>query len=217
MTIVTLTLCSCSASTGWWELGATWPRRRSRVLLIIFQDEYPATSLSSLTRVVESLAPAPRPGHPQWHGWVEECWYHDAQTRLAETRQVKADFSSEYTNIDYQIRPNNPTSCTRPHLRPSLLSPSAIKNRKIKTTSTFRGDGDTFQVSKKMQRCPKQQTKRAHEAKEKCTRGANRISVILLRTFLLRVQEKVWQRRRRGGCQEGPSRLLLHRQGGGAP
>ena len=42
-----------------------------------------------------------------------------------------------------------------------------------------------------MQRCPQQQTERAHGAKEKCTRGADRIPVILLGTFVLRVQGKV--------------------------
>ena len=80
----------------------------------------------------------------------------------------------------YQIRPTDPTSCscTRPCLRPSLLS--AIKDRKIKTTPTFRGDGNTCQASKKMQKCLQEQTESGHGAKELCTRGAARILVILL-------------------------------------
>ena len=66
---------------------------------------------------------------------VEECRYHDAQARLAETRQVKADVSSEYTNIDYQIRPTNPTSCTRPKLE--TFTPLSLRYKKSEDQDNF--------------------------------------------------------------------------------
>ena len=61
----------------------------------LFQDEY-STEDCNLSVTCK------RPEHTQWHGWVEECWYHNAQTR-----QVITIIASELTNIDYQIRPTN--------------------------------------------------------------------------------------------------------------
>ena len=97
--------------------------------------------------------------------------------------------------------------------RPSLLSLSAIKDRKIKTT--FRGDGDTCQASKKMQRCPQQQTERAKRSKGEMYSWGRQNSCHPSRNLRAScIRESLTTAR---WLPRGPGRLLLHRQGGGAP